>query len=350
MGKYFANDLEAKEWAAAKFQALYRGREHRRAAERKRRDLLEAAALLVDACDVRILGERESIPGYDAHRAMVKSRRFREDAGDGHLGAMQKALKALEAAGGTLAGGPDPGATAGGDDGPDPVLLDPLARGFRGERAAHRAAENGHVACLRLAVSAGFDVDDATVLGNTAAHYAALGGGGLVGGAGANDCIRELADQLADIMRANKQGVTPINICALRGKESTTALIRALAVDGEDLVMRRRRANELRRQEDLRRKKSVLLGRDCGGGEGGAEFLVPNSAHLTEEAKYVVACGLRGRGVVANIVATGAGRAEPELARRERERREKQKKRETGRVFGFLGRGAGSPVSIASST
>ena len=38
-------------------------------------------------------------------------------------------------------------------------------------------------------------------------------------------------DQLADIMRANKQGVTPINICALRGEESTTALIRALAVE-----------------------------------------------------------------------------------------------------------------------
>ena len=134
--------------------------------------------------------------------------------------------------------------------------------GYRGERAAHRAAENGHVNCLRLCIENGFDVDTATVLGNTASHYAAT--------TGANGCIRLLSDELADITRRNVAGRDPADICAMRGGEgSTRDLIRSLAIGGEDLTMRRRRHIELRRQNGVRKKKGVLFGRDMDGGEGG---------------------------------------------------------------------------------
>ena len=173
-------------------------------------------------------------------------------------------------------------------------------------------------------------MDDQTVMGNTAAHYAAQGG--------SNDCIRLLSDELADIMMSNNDNQTPINICAARGKESTMNLIKALAVDGEDLVMRRRRANELKRQEELRRKKGVLFGRDLDGGEGGNEFVVAASAHLNDEAKYFVSCGLRGRGVVDGVVSASLGRAEGESLRRKKERAEKDLGRDAVRVFGFMKR------------
>ena len=156
MGKYFATDLEAKEWAAAKFQALYRGREHRRLVERHRLELVENQSLVVDVCSVGILGEKEGAAGYEERMVEVESRRFRENAGDGKIALLKTALKKGS--------------------------VDPVRRGFRGERAAHRAAENGHVECLRLAIEAGHDVDDGTELKNTAAHYAAMGG--------ANDCVR----------------------------------------------------------------------------------------------------------------------------------------------------------------
>ena len=93
MGKYFANDLEAKEWAASKFQALFRGRGHRRLVEQKRRDMEEARLLLVDVCNVKLLSEREALEGFDEHVAYIKSRRFKEDAGDGNVEALKKALK-----------------------------------------------------------------------------------------------------------------------------------------------------------------------------------------------------------------------------------------------------------------
>ena len=116
-------------------------------------------------------------------------------------------------------------------------------------------------------------------------------------------------------------------------------------MDGEDLLMRRRRANELKRQEELRRKKAILYGRDLDGGEGGNEFVVPHSAHLSDVSKYHVSCGLRSRGVVDNFVSAGLGRAAPEAKKVKRMKEEKEKRREGARVFGFLGRNAagGSP-------
>jgi hypothetical protein len=310
MGKYFASDLEAKEWAAAKFQALFRGREHRRMVERKRLEMLEALSLLVDCCNVRILREREAVDGYEGHVVRVASRRFVEDAGDGKLAALQHSMKGK------------------------PESVDMLYRGYRNERAAHRAAENGHSDCLRLCINTGHDVDDQTTLGNTAAHYAAMGG--------ANDCIRLLSDELADIMMGNNVDQTPINICAARGKESTMDLIKALAVDGEDLVMRRRRANEVVRQEEMRRKKGILYGRDLDGGEGGNEFIVPTHAHLNDESKYHVSCGLRARGTIDNVISASRGTAEPQIIKRKKERAERDKGREGVRAFGFMKRNRGA--------
>ena len=110
MGKYFATDLQAKEWAAAKFQALYRGREHRRMVERRRLDMLEAASLVVDACDVMILNEREACEGYDEFVRRNKSRLFVENAGDGEIEELRKAMKGKKN---------------------DEDCLEPLLRGFR---------------------------------------------------------------------------------------------------------------------------------------------------------------------------------------------------------------------------
>jgi len=88
--------------------------------------------------------------------------------------------------------------------------------------------------------------------------------------------------------------------------------------------MRRRRANELKRQEELNRKKRVPFGRDLDGGEGGNEFVVAASAH---EAKYVVSCGLRGRGVVVDgVVKASLGKEEGESLRRKKERAEKDRR------------------------
>ena len=69
-------------------------------------------------------------------------------------------------------------------------------------------------------------------------------------------------------MKSNLKDETPVTISASKGKESTMALINSLAVQGEDLAMKRRRYNELRRQNEIRRKKGILFGRDIDGGEG----------------------------------------------------------------------------------
>ena len=53
MGKYFASDFEAKQWAASKIQAIFRSRDERRAVAQKRKDMEEAAKLLVGAQDER---------------------------------------------------------------------------------------------------------------------------------------------------------------------------------------------------------------------------------------------------------------------------------------------------------
>ena len=174
----------------------------------------EASKLLVDSCNVKVITEIEAGEGYEELQVLIKSRKFKECAGDGDIREMKRLLKLKKGS------------------------LDPNIKGYRDVTAAHRAAENGHREALEMALDSGLGIDDATTLGNTAAHFAAMGG--------ANDCIRLLSDNLADIMKANLSDETPIGICASRGKESTMALIKALAVEGEDLVMKRRRVLEVR--------------------------------------------------------------------------------------------------------
>ena len=198
---------------------------------------------LADACNVRIHDEKTASEGFEEQQVYIKSRKFKEDAGDGRIDALKHALKGKKG------------------------IIDPNLAGYRLERAGHRAAENGHVECLRVCMDNGFDQDSETKLGNTAAHYAAMGG--------ANNCIRLLSDNLANIMKSNLKDETPVTISASKGKESTMELIKSLALDGEDLTMKRRRYIELRRQNEIRRKKGILFGRDIDGGEGGNEFVVP---------------------------------------------------------------------------
>jgi len=174
------------------------------------------------------------------------------------------------------------------------------------------------------------ELDSETTLGDTPAHYAAFGG--------ANKCIRILSDHLADITKVNNTDQTPISISAERGKESTMELIRALAVDGEDLVMKRRRHVELKRQKNIRIKKGILLGRDVDGSEGGVEFVVPYSAHLSEESKYTVACGLRSAGVVQDVMVSGMMRAEPTVIEYKKKFQAENRKREIVRSMDFLKR------------
>jgi len=161
----------------------------------------EAAKLLVDACNVKVITELEAGEGWEELQVLIKSRRFKECAGDGDIDEMKRLLK-LKAG-----------------------SLDPNYKGYKGETAAHRAAENGHMDALEISLDNGHDIDAATTLGNTAAHFAAMGG--------SNDCIRLLSDNLADIMKPNLIDETPIGICSSRGKESTMALIKSLAVEGE---------------------------------------------------------------------------------------------------------------------
>ena len=187
----------------------------------------EASKLLVDSCNVKVITEIEAGEGYEELQALIKSRRFKECAGDGDIREMKRLLKLKKGS------------------------LDPNIKGYRDETAAHRAAENGHREALEMALENGSDIDASTTVGNTAAHFAAMGG--------SNDCIRLLSDNLADIMKTNLSDETPIGICAARGKESTMALIKALAVEGEDLVMRRRRVLEVR-------GGIVLGGISVGGG------------------------------------------------------------------------------------
>ena len=116
------------------------------------------------------------------------------------------------------------------------------------------------------------------------------------------------------------------------------ALIQALAVDGEDLTMKRRRYIELRRQNEIRRKKGILFGRDIDGGEGGNEFVVPSTARLNDENKYFVSCGLRSSGSVNSIISVGVQLAAPVVARDRKNREVDRVKREGVRSLMFLSR------------
>ncbi|GMI34975.1 hypothetical protein TrCOL_g10986 [Triparma columacea] len=302
--KYFSSDEEAINWAASKLQAIVRSRNERREVAQKRRDMEEAAKLLVDACKVKVITEVEAGEGYEELQVLIKSRRFKECAGDGDIAEMKRLLKLKKGS------------------------LDPNIKGYRDETAAHRAAENGHREALELAFENGLDIDAVTSIGNTAAHFAAMGG--------SNDCIRLLSDNLADIMKKNLNEETPIGICESRGKESTMALINALAVEGEDLVMRRRRVIELRRQNEIRRKKSVLFGRDIVGSEGASEFTVPSQAYLNNSSKYGVACGLRASAFVESSSKNGLFLATPQVMRERRKIKERKEEMEVVRSMNFL--------------
>ena len=298
----------------------------------------EAAKLLVDACKVKVITEVEAGEGYEELQVLIKSRRFKECAGDGDIAEMKRLLKLKKGS------------------------LDPNIKGYRDETAAHRAAENGHREALELAFENGLDIDATTSIGNTAAHFAAMGG--------SNDCIRLLSDNLADIMKKNLNEETPIGICESRGKESTMALINALAVEGEDLVMRRRRvievrvfwvgarermilisvsipnappppplrfsSSQLRRQNEIRRKKSVLFGRDIVGSEGASEFTVPSQAYLNNESKYGVACGLRASAFVESSSKNGLFLATPQVVRERRKIKERKEEMEVVKSMNFL--------------
>ena len=276
----------------------------RKKASQRLRDLAEQAALNPDPCTVKIMSFHDARPGAADHNRYIADRRFREDAGDGHLPLIKTAHRREPTAGLTT------------------------NNGYRNETAGHRAAENGYEACLSFCVDNGLDVDAETVLGSTPAHYAATGG--------ANGCIKLLSDHLADLMKQNLRRETPIMLAKQLGKENTEELINLLAVEGEDMVMKRRRHVELRRQHEYRRKKAVLFGRDIDGGEGGTEFVVPTHARLNDHSKLVVACGLRSAGVVTNVVQSGLMMALPEIEKRHAERAEENKKREGVRTMGFL--------------
>ncbi|GMH87196.1 hypothetical protein TrST_g6235 [Triparma strigata] len=304
MGKYFATDFEAKQWAASKLQAIVRSRNERRAVAHRRADMEEAAKLLVDPNNVKILDQRQAADGFEEDQLYIKSRKFKEDAGDGDISSLRHWLKQKKGS------------------------VDPNMPGYRNERAGHRAAENGHEDCLKLCIENGFDQDCATKLGNTAAHYAAMGG--------ANGCIRLLSDNLADIMKSNLKDETPVTISASKGKESTMALINSLAVQGEDLAMKRRRYNELRRQNEIRRKKGILFGRDIDGGEGGNEFVVPFNARLNEENKFFVSCGLRSSGTVKSVLSAGIAASAPIVFQRRKAQEADRAKREGVRSLMFL--------------
>lgn len=301
MGKYFKSDADARMWAATKLQSMWRVKQEREKMALLRKELSEYKPF--DVCQPVIRSAEYVLS--DARKKHLQERRFREDAGDGLLYRMKKTLKS------------------------DPSIN--LSMGHNNETAGHRAAENGHDKCLSLCVDHGMELDGETTLGNTAAHYAAYGGEG-------NGCIRLLSDNLADIMKSNNRDETPITISAEKGKESTMELIRALAVEGEDLVMKRRRHVELKRQKIIREKKGILLGRDVDGSEGGVEFVVPYNAHLNEESKYTVACGLRSAGVVQDVLMNGKMRAEPIVRERKKLFAKENKQREIIRSLDFLKR------------
>ena len=77
-------------------------------------------------------------------------------------------------------------------------------------------------------------------------------------------------------------------------------------------------------------KKGKLLGRDVDGSEGGREFIVPYSAHLNEESKYSVSCGLRSAGVVEDALSSGVMRAVPKCVEAKKLHGKQRKEREIG--------------------
>ena len=137
-------------------------------------------------------------------------------------------------------------------------------------------------------------------------------------------------------MKSNLKDETPVTISASKGKESTMALINSLAVQGEDLAMKRRRYNELRRQNEIRRKKGILFGRDIDGGEGGNEFVVPFNARLNEENKFFVSCGLRSSGTVKSVLSAGIAASAPIVFQRRKAQEADRAKREGVRSLMFL--------------
>jgi len=300
MGKYFATDADARFWAASYLQSLRRAKQEREAMLLRRKEMEEFRPFDVCRPKIQCSTNTHSLEKIKE----LAARRFREDAGDGKLSYMRKALKAV------------------------PTINN--LKGFENETAAHRAAENGHDQNLSLTIDFGHELDGETTKGNTAAHYAAMGGNG--------SCIRILSDHLADIMKANRRDETPITISAMRGKESTMELIKVLAVEGEDLVMKRRRHVELKRQQNIREKKGKLLGRDVDGSEGGREFIVPYSAHLNEESKYSVSCGLRSAGVVEDALSSGVMRVVPKCVEAKKLHGKQRKEREIVRSLSFLKR------------
>ena len=114
MGKYFATDFEAKQWAASKLQAIVRSRNERRAVAHRRADMEEAANLLVDPNNVKILDQRQAADGFEEHQLYIKSRKFKEDAGDGDISSLRHWLKQKKGS------------------------VDPNMPGYRNERAGHR--------------------------------------------------------------------------------------------------------------------------------------------------------------------------------------------------------------------
>ena len=55
--------------------------------------MLEASKLLMDACNVKVITEVEAGDGYEELQYMIKSRRFKECAGDGDIREMKRLLK-----------------------------------------------------------------------------------------------------------------------------------------------------------------------------------------------------------------------------------------------------------------
>ena len=95
-------------------------------------------------------------------------------------------------------------------------------------------------------------------------------------------------------------------------------------------------SSQLRRQNEIRRKKSVLFGRDIVGSEGASEFTVPSQAYLNNESKYGVACGLRASAFVESSSKNGLFLATPQVVRERRKIKERKEEMEVVKSMNFL--------------
>jgi ankyrin repeat protein len=81
-----------------------------------------------------------------------------------------------------------------------------LHRDEQGNRALHRAAVNGHVACVRLLVDANADLDARNNEGVTALYWASRYGN--------FNCLQVLIESKADVKITNGNGVAPVHVSA----------------------------------------------------------------------------------------------------------------------------------------